>query len=79
MMGMQMWQKKAGTESAPAARSSAGGGTRDLVPPLADTTRQVNRRTFLLAGTAAAALAGGPSVRALLGAPASNQDLHRNA
>jgi len=70
MMGLQMWQKKAGTESAPAARSSAGGGARDLVPPLAGTTRQVNRRTFLLAGTVAAALAGGPSLRALLGAPA---------
>src|SRR5205809_3847497 len=69
MMGLQMWQKKSGPESAPAAGSSAGSRTRDLAPPLADTTRQVNRRTFLLAGTAAAALAGGPSLMALLGNP----------
>lgn len=55
--------------SGPAASSSAADWTRDLVPPSAAATGQIDRRKFLLAGTATAALLGGPSLEALLGGP----------
>jgi galactose oxidase len=50
-----------------AARSAAAGAAGDAEPPPASADGRFGRRTFLLAGSAAAALAGTGSLKGLLG------------
>ena len=50
----------------PGRLASASGGTSNLQPSSTGATGQINRRKFLLAGTAGAALLGGPLGAALL-------------
>lgn len=56
------------SRSGSATRSSAVAWTKDLVQPWR-ATGEIDRRKFLLAGTATAVLLGGSSLEALLGAP----------
>jgi len=53
-----------------AARSAAAGLAGDAEPPPAGAGGRIGRRTFLLAGSAAAALAGTGSLKGLLGSSA---------
>jgi galactose oxidase len=51
----------------PVGHSATADRASDVAPPPADGAGQIGRREFLLAGTAAAALLGGPSLKGLLG------------
>jgi hypothetical protein len=59
-----------GNRPGQAARAPAADPAGEALPPSPGTTGQLDRRSFLIAGTAAAALADGPSLKGLLGGSA---------